>query len=231
MKFASLDIIVLTVSFLLPGFIVRSLLRYLFPQRETDKDALFLELSLFGMIPFVVFLAVFGPALNGEAGVTAVVANRWDVVLWAAIVIVLPLALSLGWAYVVRQESVREFAIQHGFAPLRGEPSAWDFLFHRRCTGAVHLLVTLKDGTTVRGEFERLGSAASSDRSERDLLIGVMMREGEDGMWAATEHPKSVWIAGGEIKLVEVLWPPTNNQDDESDREEENSSTTIATEQ
>lgn len=89
-----------------------------------------------------------------------------------------------------------------GLQPIHHIPSAWDYMFGNLRVES-WVIVTLNDGSSVAGKYDR-GSFASSDGGERDLLISQVW-EVDDGVWSEPPTPKSILLCGRDIRTVEVF--------------------------
>ena len=81
-------------------------------------------------------------------------------------------------------------------------PTAWDALFSQRPESWI--IVTLKDGTKVKGWFG-VDSHASSDDGQRDLFISHVLRQREDGQEEVVQNTGGVYVSADEIRTVEFI--------------------------
>ena len=80
--------------------------------------------------------------------------------------------------------------------------SAWDWRFSR--FPASLMTVTLKDGSRVSGWCGE-NSFIGSDPKDRDLYIEQVYDVDEDGNWALKTPDKGIYIAGGEVRTIEII--------------------------
>lgn len=80
--------------------------------------------------------------------------------------------------------------------------SAWDWRFSR--FPETLLTVTLKDGSRVSG-WCGTNSFIGSDPKEQDLYIEQVYDVDEEGNWTLKTPGKGVYIAGGEVRLIEFI--------------------------
>lgn len=81
-------------------------------------------------------------------------------------------------------------------------PTAWDALFSQRPESWI--IVTLKDGTKVKGWFG-VDSHASSDDGQRDLFISHVLMQREDEQEQVVQNTGGVYISADEIRTVEFI--------------------------
>ena len=83
-------------------------------------------------------------------------------------------------------------------------PTAWDYKFssfdERRW-----VLVTLKDGGSVAGQFGG-ASFASSEPDERDIYIQKVYRVKQGQPWEPIESNDGILIRGDEIRYIEFWY-------------------------
>lgn len=87
--------------------------------------------------------------------------------------------------------------------PIHHVPTAWDYSLSR-VKPDTFVLITLKDGSQVAGLFDER-SFASSDTTERDILIGEVWSINYDGPWTQERPSKSILICGGDVRFIEMI--------------------------
>lgn len=80
--------------------------------------------------------------------------------------------------------------------------SAWDWRFSR--FPASLMTITLKDGSRVSG-WCGLDSFIGSDPKDRDLYIEQVYDVDEQGNWTMRTPGKGIYIAGGEVRTIEII--------------------------
>lgn len=80
--------------------------------------------------------------------------------------------------------------------------SAWDWRFSRFTETL--LTITLKDGSRVSG-WCGTKSFIGSDPKDRDLYIEQVYDVDEEGSWTLKTPGKGVYVAGGEVRLIEFI--------------------------
>jgi hypothetical protein len=113
--------------------------------------------------------------------------------------IVIPFILGLVWGILVRGEISFKFARLVSLNPFHPRATAWATVFSR-LKGGEFFIVTLKDGTTLRGYYEAR-SSISRDPTFRDIYLEeTLPPEGQ-----LPEVIRGTWIAPTEVRLIEVV--------------------------
>ena len=228
MTISGFEILFYTITFLLPGYIIRATLKFLFPNKEEKlKHLAFLRLLTYGAVNFVVALLVatgiFGGKQLAELAVAGseVMANGAEnteyeeviqfryLVAWAGVLFVQPVILGVLLAVVVQRGWMISAARKVGdFRPDLEQSWAWDYKFERTMDPH-YVIVTLADETEIYGLFGDNSYAASSPEN-RDLYLEEVF---EDEEWRDPEEPAGIWLSGDEIKRIEFLWVPGENEE------------------
>jgi hypothetical protein len=157
----------------------------------------------------IVYLAVVNPIAE-MAGVKA--ADQHPVtslVLNGLEYIIVPALLGVLAGFAAQKDwSDRFWALFH-ISLVHHAPTAWDFSFTRLKT-APFVIVTLKDGSRVAGNYCR-GSFASSNNKERDLLIAELY-DCDKQPWEPVHPLRSVLLCGQDIRFVEFFTEPKNGE-------------------
>ena len=199
MTFASVDAVLLTAAFLVPGFVWESVL-HMFLRRQQERVDLtwlrFLTLSSvnYGLWSWLIYLLFAG---------AGVLSSRWAAAfVWFFILFVSPVTLGAATGLLSQRATVRRLLARYGVYTIHPVPTAWDYVFSES-TGS-WVLVTLADGSTIAGIFSAR-SFASSDASERDLFLEQLYRVEDGGPWQPVPMNRGVWIRGEAIRAIEFL--------------------------
>jgi hypothetical protein len=196
LTFPTLDALIVTALFLVPGYIWSTVHASLMPRRATETQVRiieFLALSclnhavwfwLFGLL----FATAFSKVHPGWAGLFLIVPG-----------IVSPFALGLLSGKLYQADWPRRTLGRYGFRTLHQVPTAWDYQFSRLTPYWV--IATLKDGSRVYGLFG-YHSFASDDPRERDLYLEATFTLREDGEWLPVEGSAGILIRGEQIAAL-----------------------------
>jgi hypothetical protein len=84
--------------------------------------------------------------------------------------------------------------------------SAWDWRFSRLPPSL--MIITLKDGSRIYAWCGARSFIGGSDPSGRDLYLEQVYDVDEQGNWTMKTPGKGIYIAGGELRTIELV-PPT----------------------
>lgn len=200
MNLTSLDAVFYALAFLVPGFVLDSVLATFQRRRPEAPQLSFLRLLTFSAINYaiwswLVYLLVRSDWIGANPAAGAA--------LWSVVIFVGPVIIGLALSYSSQKEWVRRFLQWIGLRPVQVTPTAWDWRFERM---REHhwMLVTLRDGSQVAGYFGAQ-SYASSDPSERDLFIEQVWEVPDNqDVWHPAREGQGILISRDEIRYVEM---------------------------
>ena len=82
---------------------------------------------------------------------------------------------------------------------------AWDYTFYKTLNDGRYAIVTLSDGAQIYGYIGQ-ASFVSSSRERSDLLMESVYELDDDEQWNQVEPPRSIYIKGEQITLIELIW-------------------------
>jgi hypothetical protein len=200
MTIGSFDVALLTLAFIVPGFIADSVVGLAVARKLTPETTLLRYLTLtcynYALCSWLIYLMVRGRFFPSHPGAAAIG--------WVFVFLVSPILLGIATAKLRQGTLISKLMTRVGLSAIRPNPTAWDECFVRGQPAMI--LVTMKDGFTVAGKFANR-SAASSDPSDRDLFIEEVWRTGEgDAPWTAVPDSGGIWIRGDQIQHIQ-FWP------------------------
>lgn len=199
----SVEQLSLILGYIVPGLIIVYVrAQFLTGRIAAHKDAL---LSYFTLS--VIYLAVVNASVTLVTGSSAPLHEQtayWLHILLAGSVvfgIAVGLNASLG---------ITRYLLQHvGLHLPHVMESAWDWRFSRFPPSL--MTITLRDGSRVSG-WCGPASFIGSDPNNRDLYVEQVYDVDEEGNWTLRTPGKGVYIAGGEVRLVEFIPVNTGEQ-------------------
>jgi hypothetical protein len=199
MTFSSLDAVLLTVAFLVPGFVWECTLQIFLRRRDDRGDRAwirFLTLSAlnYGLWSWLIYLLLIRFEVLGRPWVAALA--------WFCILFISPAVLGGITGLLSQRAIARRLLAGFGVRTVHAVPTAWDYVFSHSPPTGFWTLVTLVDGSTVAGIFTDR-SFASSDPMERDLFLERVDRVEDDGTWQPVPMNRGVWIHGKALRAIE----------------------------
>lgn len=197
MQFVSLDAVLFTAGFLIPGFIWSAVLSMIVPRRMAGDQVRFLEAFVLscinnGLWSWALFIIFKSGFLDHHP--------YWSALMLGGIIFLSPIGLGLLSGYFRQRQTVSRLLGRLGFRTVHPTPTAWDWHFSRERPSWV--VVTLKDGSRIHGLFG-YQSFAGDDPQHRDLYLEETYRLLETGDWAPVEDSAGVLIMPDEIAAIE----------------------------
>ena len=201
----SVSTVVLISLFILPGYMIKSILSTARPEKK-DRDAAYYLSCLFYSL---INCAVWSWAYFLVSSWAFSKSSRHPILFWVyclAITLIGALLLSLAIVllrYLKKSERLTKLFDKMDLNTVHPIPTAWDYCFSRRQGNWV--IVTLNDGSIVRGLFSS-GSFASSEADERDMFIEDCYGfNQENNEWIENKSSDGVYISASQIKTIEFL--------------------------
>lgn len=189
--------LLILLQFVAPGFLIvyfRSL--FVTRRQAAFKDNLlfFITVSVIYGFLFLPFAPLFAAAaLSGHYG-------KW--LLWAALLILLPISLGVLAGVAVQRGWVKKLLARARIQPISPYPTGWDWSFSQ-LMGPTYLIVTLDDGTQIAGLFgER--SLAASDLTNKDIFIEELF-DLHENTWSQRPAKQGILITGKSIRHIEFM--------------------------
>ncbi|WP_434311600.1 DUF6338 family protein [Hominifimenecus sp. rT4P-3] len=197
MTIESLNVVFYTCIFLLPGFIIKSVMDTLVPPAKHNDTKYFFSCLLYSIVNCAIWSWAY--ILLGENFEEQLI-KYWVLLLVITVVGATLIAILIG---SVKQKGIIEWL----FSKLRINkihpiPTAWDYYFGRQEESWI--IVTLKSGRTIYGKYS-VNSFASSDFEERDLYIEKTYTVNEGHVWIEDEKSKGIFISKEDIETIEFL--------------------------
>ena len=202
MTINSIDVVIYTAWFVLPGYIITRIINTLCPERKISDAINLLKCIGYSLIDIALWIWLYKICIdcNNKAW--------WHYLLLTVVVVststLTGLAIGLiRYCGFFRWLVLKVFKIQIE-KPI---PTAWDNIFSSRKFGC-WVIVTLGNGKHIGGRFST-NSHASSDQDYRDLFLEETYEVDENG-WIKTPNTEGVWLSPDEIKKIEFIGDGNN---------------------
>jgi hypothetical protein len=192
----SLDQLSLVLGFIVPGLVILYFrAQFLTGRLAPHKDNILSYFTL-SAVYLAIVEAVFS-AITGSAAPSYRLTPYW-----------LPIILVGGAVFGIltglnaRFGATRWMLAKIGIQVPHALTTAWDWRFSRfpECL----VTITLQDGSKVYG-WCGVGSFIGSDPESRDLYIVQVYDVDEEGTWTLKTPGKGIYIAAGEVRLIEFI--------------------------
>lgn len=203
MTINTIDVVIYTAWFVLPGYLISSIIKNICLDRRVS-DAInllknigysLLNLGLWCWIYILIYDNV-----NSE---------KWYFYCIIAGAIILTSTITgLAFGLIRYYELLRKIIFKVFKIQIEKPiPTAWDNIFSSRKYGC-WVIVSLGNGKHIGGRYSTK-SHASSDMEYRDIYLEETYEVSEDG-WKKTENTEGVWIPPSEIKKIEFIGDQKN---------------------
>lgn len=197
MTLDTMNAVLLAIAFLVPGFILSSILAITFRRRSSSAAELTLQYLTFSCLNYGFWSWLIVLMIQGDWLREFPIAAALFVFI---ILFVSPVGLGLMARRLGKTEIVQRVLAAVGFKIHRFIPTAWDYRFEQEQPSWI--IVRLKDGSSVYGFFGNR-SFAGDDPAERDLLIEAVFRPNDDGHWQPVADTDGILIKASEIATIE----------------------------
>ena len=193
----SFDIVFYTAVFVLPGFLMTSIIDTLNPTQKKSEGVLLLKSILYSIIHCAVWSWAYKLIFQLE---TTHPYFYWLVLITFTILAATVLALLIG---VVKQKQLLRKALLYCniYCP-HSIPNSWDYALGK--AEGSWVIGTLTDDSVIYGEYSTK-SFASSDPDERDLFLEKTYIPDENGTWIEASRNEGIYIQKDQIKTIEFL--------------------------
>lgn len=196
----SIEVVLYTAIFLLPGYIVSEIIQSFSPSKEVTDNVLFLKCLLFSLVNDSLFSWVYILFWNNES----LNKNRAGLIAVFLAISIIGSSL-LGCAIGL----AKYFHVMHIlFGKLKisisdSSSSAWQYKFSS-LRSARWVIVTQKDGCKVAGRFGKQ-SMASSAYNNPDLYLQDTYSIDENNNWKRVERSDGILILSSAIDIIEFF--------------------------
>lgn len=187
----SLDTAFYTALFIIPGYVMTSIINAINPQTRFNEIKYFLKCLLYSSVNLGVWCWVYSFVFNNPELDRNL---RWLYLATITLVGAAVLGLVIG---VIKQKTpLSKLLNRIGILTIHPTSLAWDYIFSKQ--ESCYVIVKMDDNKTVRGWYSS-NSFASTDPDNHDLYIEQCYGEG----WKEDHQSKGIYIPGDQIKYIE----------------------------
>lgn len=191
----SMDAVFYSAIFIMPGFLINNIIDTLNPPRIRTESVLSLRYLGYSIINCAFLSWAYKIILS--------IKDSHPVRFWLLFLLITFVgAIIIGFIIAVCKQKrvIDRICSKIGIKSIHATPTAWDFIFSKQ--EANYVIVTLEDGTEIRGLYST-ESFSSSDIENRDIFLEkTYKRVGEDG-WGDSPDSKGIYIPSEKIKYIE----------------------------
>jgi len=205
MTIDNFDTVFYTCIFLLPGFIIKSIIdTFIPPQKHNDIKYFFICL-LYSIINCAILSWAYVLIYSFR--------EKHLIIYWffcVSITIVGAVIIAVFIGIVRKKEWIKRILLKLNISISNPIPNAWDYYFSKQ-NEAIWVIVTLKNGKEIYGLFG-CNSFVSSDYEERDLYIEKVYNIDDHMKWIDNPQSKGILICKDEIETIEFLTGDDNDE-------------------
>lgn len=192
----NLDIVLYTCVFLVPGFIVNTVIDTMVPPSRHNEQKYFIKCLSYSILTLGVFSGFFQLVDNHIEKDTFV---YWALLSLIACLGSFALAVVIGW---LKQKKIFDGIFKKsGLNRITSIPTAWDFYFSQ--LKSAYVIVTLDDDSIIYGLYSS-NSFSSSDFEDRDLFLEKIYTLNKKQQWILNEECSGILIEKNKIKTIEI---------------------------
>ncbi|MGI8382540.1 DUF6338 family protein [Priestia megaterium] len=201
MTISNFNVLFLTLSFVIPGFIIDSIYRKCVPKKDEQGQSALLRFLWYSCFNHGIWLCLIYYLYRIKFYEKHLISLG---IIWIFITFVSPIILGFLLSYLQNRDIIRNIIQRLGINPIHTVPTSWDYVFSN-LSGESWVTIYLEDGTILHGSFSHR-SFASSIPTEKDIFLEKLyLVDEETGDWSEVTHSKGVWIKGDNIKLIEFV--------------------------
>lgn len=194
MTIDSIDVVVYTAYFVLPGYIIYGIVNSFVPRKISNDGEKLLRFIFYSLLELALWFWLL--KCIDKASDTYWIKLLGAVLLTSFITGVV-MGVFLKWNPV--GQILRKLKIQI----INPIPTAWDYKFSELKQGR-RITVALLDDTFIRGKYYR-DSMASSESDYKDIYLEEAWQLDDDNNWVRIEGTDGVWVSPNVIKWISFM--------------------------
>lgn len=195
MTIDSLEVVFLTTIFILPGFIVNSIVDKTNPPKKYSESIYFLKCLAYSVVNCACWSWLYIIAFRELSKHIYIL-----FLLLVAITIIGATFIAIAISMLKYKDVVGKILRRVKLNPTHSIPSAWDYFFSQLEPSFV--VITMIDGNILRGWYSG-ESFSSSDYEERDIYVENGYKLDDEGNWIFDEESKGFYIPKDQIRCIE----------------------------
>ena len=210
MTVKTLDVVLYTFAFVVPGYIVEEIMSSLMPMKRQDSGVIVRSIA-FSVLNAALWMSWLFKLLQK-------LCSSETVLYWVILSLLVLLTGSMTGCIlgIIRatdfiRKTINKALRKFGISMEHPIPTAWDYRFKYLDEGA-WITVRMDNEKFIRGRYYT-NSFASSDYEYRDLYLEEAYRKDENEQWIKIKDTQGVWISPNAIKHIELTRNKESNRD------------------
>ena len=197
MTIDTIESVLLTCVFIVPGFIINRIINSFCPSAKKSDAITFLICLIYSVLHLAIFSWLYILFLEIES-----LSKQWLFLIFVMITIIGATFLGIIIGLIKSKGWIRNIADKLNLNVINPIPTSWDYFFSQ--AQCCFVIVTLFDESVVLGYFGE-NSFASSETEERDIYIEKIYKMGEENKWIENDSSNGILIKQSQIKTIEFL--------------------------
>lgn len=208
MSIDSFDAVFYTAIFILPGFIISSIIDLVNPPKKYNEGKYLLKCLLLSIVNCAIWCWLYRIIIDCKN-----LSSLWHWILLVLVSLIGSTVIGLIIAIFKQHQFLDRFLWVLRVKTIHSTPTAWDYFFSKQESGFV--IITLIDDSRLFGWYSSK-SFTSSDPEERDIYIEIAYKV-ENDQWMLDEQSAGFYIPKDQIKVIEFKKGGNNNGGDEKE--------------
>lgn len=190
----SFDVVFYTCIFLLPGFVIKSIIDAFVAPAKHNETKYFFTCLLYSIVNCAL--------LSWAYLLLNTISEKHPIIYWillAGVTLIGATFIGFFIGLIRKKELIDVLLKKIRIEKIPSIPTAWDYYFSKQKESFV--IITLKDDTKMYGWYSS-ESFVSSDCEERDIYIQIGYKYKEDA-WIVDEESEGFYIPKEQIKIIE----------------------------
>ncbi len=190
----SIDVVLYTAYFVLPGYIIFNIIEDFIPSGEKSDAEKLVSFIGYSLIEIAGWYWLIDKLPRTD---------KWYWLILLLIVVITSAITGFIIGLLLKIGPIRKLLSKTGLQIQNRIPTAWDYKFSNLNEGR-KVIVALNDGTYIRGLYYNK-SFASSDSSYRDIYIEKCCILNKKEKWREVDQNDGVWINPNTIKWINFM--------------------------
>lgn len=202
MTIESFDMLFYTAIFVLPGFVINSIIDATNPPKRHNDGIYLLKCILYSIINCAIWSWGYGLIFDHTF--------KHITLYWISLVLLTLIGattIAICIVIIKQKQILYIFLEKIGIKSIHSTPTAWDYKFSKQESAFV--IVTLTDDTRIKGLY-CTDSFSSSDFEERDLYLEKLYVSDNTQKWIEVEENNGIYISKNQIKYIEFMRGDSN---------------------
>lgn len=196
MTIDSFDVVFYTAIFVLPGFIINSIIDSMNPPKKHNDGIYLLKCIALSIINCAIWSWLYKVVLECKK-----IPTIWHWILLILISLVGAAILGVLISIFKQLKIFDRIFSKLKISTIHSTPTAWDYYFSKQ--KECFIIITLIDDSKLYGWYSS-NSFTSSDPDERDIFVEIGYHLSDNGEWCIDDQSNGFYVPKDQIKYIEM---------------------------